>query len=309
MLVIVNPRAAHGTALARWSKIRTQLPKFPGELNEVIVSDPKVARIRIREAIGDGERRFVAVGGDGTVNHLANDLVAIAPPEFLRLCTMGAIGLGSSNDFHKPVDRATTINGAPVRLDFDAAIWHDVGRTTYLGDDGSRHVHRWLVNASVGTTAMGNWIFNNARGAVGFLKSISSSLGMVGAAVAALLQCRGQRMILESDQGQTMYVAVRNLGVVKNPHFTGSLRYDSPHEPASGDFHVHLLANTSFVRTLVTLARLARGKFEGRGTSSWRGRRLRVTSHEHFAVEGDGETVLTKQVEFSLESVRLLICP
>ncbi len=53
-------------------------------------------------------------GGDGTVHALVEAL-ALAPrrPPLDHL-TLGAVGLGSSNDFHKPVGRR--VGGVPVRL-------------------------------------------------------------------------------------------------------------------------------------------------------------------------------------------------
>ena len=56
---------------------------------------------------------------------------------------------------------------------------------------------------------------------------------------------------------------VRNLGFVKNPHFAGSLRYDSPHLPGSGCFHVHRIGEVTLTGLLRALLRLARGRFAG----------------------------------------------
>jgi diacylglycerol kinase family enzyme len=220
---------------------------------------------------------------------------------------LGAIGLGSSNDFHKP--RRDTIDGVPCRLDFAHPIRHDVGRTAYVAPAGSRGVRHWLINASVGTTAAGNWLYNQATGAVGALKHLSASFGMIGAALLAVLRHRRVPVTLEREDGKRESVLLCNLGVVKNPHFTGALRYDSPYEPASGDFFVHLLVSTSLWDAVVTLARLALGRFAGRDTArTWRARRLALESVVPFAVEGDGEVVLARRVEFSLEPGTLAVC-
>jgi diacylglycerol kinase family enzyme len=116
-------------------------------------------------------------------------------------------------------------------------------------------------------------------------------------------------VVLEREDGVREEVLLCNLGVVKNPHFTGVLRYDSPYEPASGDFFVHLLESASLWDTVVTLARLARGRFAGRRTAhTWRARRLALESTVPFAVEGDGEIVLARCVEFTLAPSTLAVC-
>jgi diacylglycerol kinase family enzyme len=269
--------------------------------------DRERVRLSIEDALLRGERQFVAVGGDGTVNLVMTDLVEAASPEVLAEVTIGAIGLGSSNDFHKP--RRATLGGIPCRLDFADAIRHDVGRTVYVDTDGATGVQHWLLNASVGTTAVGNWLYNRATGIVGLLKRLSASLGMIGAALLAVIRHRCIPVVLEWEDGVREGVLLCNLGVVKNPHFTGVLTYDSPYEPASGDFFVHVLESASLWGTAVTLVRLARGRFAGRRTARTRRvRRLALESAVPFPVEGDGEIVLAQRVEFSLLPVTLAVC-
>jgi diacylglycerol kinase family enzyme len=307
MLVIVNPNADGGRAAARWQRIRPRVVGLVGRFDECVAPNHEGLRRCIAAALARGERRFVAAGGDGTVNTVIGDLVELAPPDVLEQVSFGAIGLGSSNDFHKP--RHATIDGVPCRLDFAHPIRHDVGRTAYVDPAGERGVRHWLINASVGTTAAGNWLYNRATGIVGALKRHSASLGMVGAALLAVLRHRRVPVTLERQDGSKESLLLCNLGVVKNPHFTGVLRYDSPYEPASGDFFVHLLISASLWDTLVALARLARGRFAGRSTArTWRARRLALESAVPFAVEGDGEIVLARRVEFSLEPGRLAVC-
>ncbi len=307
MLVIVNRNANGGRAARAWQRIRPLVIERVGPFDECDAPDRESVRRCIVGALARGERRFVAAGGDGTVNLVMTDLVERARPEVLARVTFGAIGLGSSNDFHKP--RRDALGGVPCRLDFAHPIQHDVGRSAYVDAEGERGVRHWLINASVGTTAAGNWLYNRATGVVGALKRLSASLGMIGATCVAVLRNRRVRMTLEREDGTSESVLLCNLGVVKNPHFTGVLRYDSPYEPHSGEFFVHLLMSASLWDTIVTLGRLARGRFAGRCTArTWRARQLALESATPFAVECDGEIVLAKRVEFSLEPMTLAVC-
>jgi diacylglycerol kinase family enzyme len=133
--------------------------------------------------------------------------------------------------------------------------------------------------------------------------------GIVYAALHAIATYRVRGMAIRSGEGEAIETGVTNLGVVKNPHFTGSLSYDSPHEPDSGYFHVHLCKRTSIVGTLITLIRLLWGKFSGvHWTRSWRAKSLHVTANRLFAVEYDGEVVRTRCVSFSIRHKLLRVC-
>jgi diacylglycerol kinase family enzyme len=311
MLVVVNPSADNGRAQTHWERLRPELAKRIGAFTECLTPtrDRQAVRAEIRAALGRGETRFVAVGGDGTVNLVIHSLAELAPPDLLARCTLGAVGMGSSNDFHKPARPDAIIGGYPCRLDFARPIRHDIGRTTYYDDAKRQHVTHWIINASVGMTAHGNWLYNEARGLIGLAKRLSAAIGMTAAALRALFAAPRQPMTLQRDDGPPVPVRIRNLGVVKNPHFTGWLRYDSPYEPGSGNFFIHVLANSSLWDTLITLARLARGRFAGRRTAqSWRGRQLAVECSTPFAVEGDGEIVVTRRADFSLQPRAIQVC-
>jgi diacylglycerol kinase (ATP) len=222
---------------------------------------------------------------------------------------LGAVGLGSSNDFHKPYRRL--IDGVPCRIDFAGARPHDVGRVDYVDARGGSHASYWVANASIGTTAAANWFFNHPDRLLHFLKRTSTAAGIAYAAAATILSHPGDEVEMTLDRAPAGNGWIRNLGVVKNPHFTGSLCYDSPDEPDSGRFFVHCLERVSMPRMALTLARLARGRFGGRkGTWSRPAREFAVEARgDSFALEFDGEVDRAVTATFTLLPRRLKLCP
>ena len=113
-VVLLNPAAGGRRRLARWWRARGSL---------AAVCEPRVVetdlagkwRAAVRREIEDGTRLFIAAGGDGTVSALADELVWARGRIPLGEFTLGAVGLGSSNDFHKPFGRA--VGGVPVRIE------------------------------------------------------------------------------------------------------------------------------------------------------------------------------------------------
>ena len=73
--VIVNPAAHKGGAAARWPAIQAELAKRLGPFEPLFTAQPGHATDLARQALAQGARRFVAVGGDGTVNETLNGLI------------------------------------------------------------------------------------------------------------------------------------------------------------------------------------------------------------------------------------------
>jgi hypothetical protein len=171
MTTVVNPYAAGG-GLDRWSLVVPSCPDT--RRNEICIRSGSTVSDGA-DAIQAGEREFISAGGDGTVNALVNALASMLGPEELRNVTVGALGLGSSNDFHKPYTH--TIHGFPARIDFDRARPRDAGCLSF---DSCRRF--FLVNASAGVTANANAFFNGPDTGLRLLKSVSTAAAISYAA-------------------------------------------------------------------------------------------------------------------------------
>jgi diacylglycerol kinase family enzyme len=307
MIALINPSAGGGTALEKWARIESRLRRITGAMDVYVTGDAEDLGFQVARALDEGETRFIAGGGDGTVNAVLQSLVEFTPPVMLERISLGAVGLGSSNDFHKPYH--LVIGGVPCRIGFGTATRHDVGVLAYTDPEGQHDTRYWLVNASIGTTAEANHFFNHPDRLLRFLKKRSASSGILYAAGRTLLRYRCREMTLWLDDSIETTALVQNIGVVKSPHFAGSLHYDSPHEPDSGDFYVHRLEKISTPRLASAFAGLARGRFTGRrGTNSWKARRLSVRNCGPFAIEFDGEVTVAHEATFSLYHSKIRVC-
>lgn len=327
MLVLLNTSAGGGTAPERWKRLEPAFRVMAREeragvgdacpLRVARPATPEATDRLVTESLACGERTFVAAGGDGTVNRVVNALVRAVPSGQLEEVRLGAVGLGSSNDFHKPISRRRWIDGVPVRIAVRRSRPHDVGCLRYRDTEGRPGRRRWIVNGSVGVTADANAFFNgdasaffNGSGSVlRLLKERAPGLAIGYAALRTLLRCRPRPFLISVDAGDEEWLELTNLAVVKNPHFAGDFRYDSPYEPASGSFHLHVLGALSRARLLAALAGLSRGRFAGMpGAVSRVAGRVVVRSPEAFSVETDGEVLVVREAEFSLHPARLLLC-
>ena len=307
MLILLNPHAQAGGAASRWWRIAPELHRRLGPFRTVVPPTRTLAVQALRDALMAGERTFIAAGGDGTVNLVLSALLAGANGARDQL-VLGAVGLGSSNDFHKPL-RDGLGGGVPARVDVARARPHDVCTLDWLDQGGAWQRRWWIVNASVGVTANGNLLYNRARGLIGFVKRRSRSAAMVLAVARAVATARPLAIRLAIDGALLETVTISNLGIVKNPHFTGVLRYDSPLEPASGRLWIHVLQALPRMNLLRVLAGLAVGRFTGTRIRSFPARALTIEADQPFALEADGEVVVTRAARMEVVAGAVRVCP
>ena len=309
MIVFVNPRACGGRAREKWLSLDPVLRRRGRAYSTITLDGEKSLHAAITEALAVGEREFVAAGGDGTVNALVSNLMKCASPQEISEVAVGAIGLGSSNDFHKPLRRDSIAKGIPTRIEFNSAQYRDVGRVE-LKHGGTHDTRYFLVNASAGVTAGANLFFNHPDHVLQLLKRHSTSAAIFYAAVRTISTFTCQEVTLWSPETGTVRSLLTNVGVIKNPHFSGSLRYPGKADYESGKFTVHLCPGMNRAGLIRLLFALSSGSFDSvPGTRSWPTKALSITSATPFAVEHDGEVGLASSAVFSIIPRHLKVCP
>ncbi|MHB1294348.1 MAG: diacylglycerol/lipid kinase family protein [Anaerolineae bacterium] len=105
--VIVNPQAGHGYAAKAAPSIHSFFVASGVQHDMVLTRAPGDAIELSRQAIADGVRTVVAVGGDGTAHEVVNGLMAHRDGHPAGI--LGCIPAGSGNDF-------AVMNGAPMNV-------------------------------------------------------------------------------------------------------------------------------------------------------------------------------------------------
>jgi diacylglycerol kinase (ATP) len=307
MIILLNPHAGGGTALEKWRRISAILPPIREKV-EFCFLDAHVAHDEIvKSAALCGDYHFLAAGGDGTVNSALHAIMHL--PKSLRdRVILGAIGLGSSNDFHKPGDAGHMVEGVPVKMDFQHPAWRDVGEVL-IHHNGHSSGHYFLINASAGITAQGNALFNNPDCMLAWLKRTSTPMAILYAALRALTAHENRPCTIAIHGGSPVSVNLTNIGIVKNPHFSGSLHYEGPANFADGNFQIFLAEDMHLVERIGLLKALSRGKFGGLAkTRSWQAPAMTIASARTFPLELDGEVYQTDRADFKVLPRTLQVC-
>ncbi len=298
-MVFLNPFCSYGTGLKRWDQVKDELGRRIGRFKTEVPDSPQRFVEYVSRAIRDGDNLLIAAGGDGTVNLLLNAVMTEMRAH--NRITLGAVGLGSSNDFHKPFRPQALINGIPVRVDAQNGLYHDVLRIDYQDVQGQPKTHFSIINASIGITAEANALFNSRTGFIKAARKISVEAAIVACALKAMFTYRDIPCQLSIDDGEPKQLPVTNLGIIKNPHFAGHFCYDTPIKPDDGELGINLCGGTSMLERVGLIAGLAKARFQGRPkTNCWSATHLTVESNRTFALEMDGEVVQTSCARFSV---------
>ena len=300
-LIVLNPAAQEGKAQQFFQRIRNQVDALGAvviestgcfDLDTAIVSD----------ALARGCTLVIAAWGDGTVHSVVNALWRIGAGSIPSGVYFGAIGLGSSNDFHKPYD-----TDVPVLLHSKTAAPRDLVLAHY-GIHGNPEERICAISSSIGATAQANEFFNKGRGVIRCLKRRESNAAIAYAALRTIARYDNFPVTLELPSG-TFEVSISNLSILKTRFLSGSLRFDLPIKPDDGYITVTLCENMSRLRLGATLLALYRGHFRGRpGTRYWQLERLGFKTARPVALEIDGEVTWVDSASFEIKPGALLTC-
>jgi len=304
--IFVNNAAANCTAGHKWKRIRKEvmkcLPGNPIEISPVNKSDYK--RL-VSELMFDAHVKFfVAAGGDGTVNLLLNAIMACDQSVTTGAC-LGGIGLGSSNDFLKPVFRQ--VSGIPVKLDYLNPVLSDVGCLHVKRRGCPDLIRYFVINTSLGWGAEANALFNQGDPIIHFLKSRAVSLCIAYSILKALINHHNQDLRLLYDRKEHR-IRSSVFSLIQKPYLSGSLHFPEYPSPGSGQFCLYLMDDLNGVQLLWALIKLSHGRFDcSHKFYKEYISEITVQTDHPVAVETDGEVTYGTQFKFSILKQKILL--
>jgi len=142
---VVNPRSAAGKTERRVPEIRAVLAAHFAQVDLRQTEGPGGGRDVARRAYQEGHRRFVAVGGDGTVHDVVNGLLADGVPVEGERASLGVIHAGTGGDFVKTLGTPTSLEAAVARIAHTPPRPCDVIHCEFEEHQGGR-ASRYCIN-------------------------------------------------------------------------------------------------------------------------------------------------------------------
>ncbi len=305
MTIILNINAGGNSALEKFEKIKSRVHSL--EKADIISERNKdtVDKL-IGDSIKNGEFQFAAAGGDGTVNCLLNSIMHYVPFEQIERIILGAIGLGSSNDFHKPFN--SQIDGIPYSIDFNNYYERDICYLDYHSNGKIKRKY-FLINASIGLTALGNYYYNNRNLLVKYVSKFNPAVSIYYSIFKTLLKFRNIPVNIDQESNVPRSIALSNLAVLKNPHFSADLKYNAQIDYGNGLFNFYLCDRMNKLDMIKLLASLQKGSTGNiHKLSTWTGSSLKISSSSPFWCEYDGEVIKTDSISFGILNKKLKVC-
>jgi diacylglycerol kinase (ATP) len=287
--VIVNPTA--GTREPWEERVRRLLGGLGLEAEVRVSESAEHMRGLVAEGIAAGARRFVAVGGDGTVSLIADALLAHPwdePP------TLGILPAGSGCDFVRTF-------GLPQ--DLEEAARHLTGEASYLVDvgvaEGAWGVRRFLNVLDIGVIAA----------TVRTAERVTRHMGRFRYKAAfwlTLVPFHTTRVTVQMDR--RTFEGKANTVVLANGQFFGFNMNVAPRaSPADGLLDVQVFTGPK-TSALVLLPKVSRGRHLAHPlVTRFRSARVTVATARPWPIEVDGDYLGETPVRVWLEPGSLRI--
>ncbi len=237
-LAIINPRSGGGKTGRDAQSIATRLAEVTGPLTVALTNAPMDASRLTSHALRDGYERVVAVGGDGTINEVVNGFFqngqAINPEAEFAL-----LNLGTGGDFRKTFDIDAGFDASLERIAEGRIRRIDVGRFSFVTDDGKTGTRHFANIASFGMS--GDVVDRVNRSTL--TKRFMGQFAYTWGSLVSLLRYKAKPVRLKIDNVFDEVVSVSTCAVCNGQFFGGGMRVAPDASPDDGLLDVILMGD------------------------------------------------------------------
>ena len=285
---LVNPASANGSTGKRWAETAHRAAAR-GLAGDTLFSErPGHLGVLAREAADGGAKLLVVVGGDGSVNEVANGIAGRDDVE------IAVIPRGTGWDFVRTYGIPHKLDGAIDVALSDTTRTIDLGRATYRAWDGSERVTYF---ANVASAGMSGAIAQRANDTT---KALGGKVSYLWATFAVFAKWRNSEIRVSVD-GESRVGNMHDVVVANGKTFGGGMIICPDAEPDDGAFDVLTIGDLTKRDLLTTLPKTFWGKHLPHPKAELlRGASVTIDSDEPLPVELDGEQPGTTPVRFEI---------
>jgi YegS/Rv2252/BmrU family lipid kinase len=290
---IVNPNAGHGKGKKDWERISDLLLKA-GISTAVRFTDKKGDAIGFsRDAVTEGFRKIISVGGDGTLNEIVNGIFLQETCPTTGV-TVGMIPVGTGNDWGRMFGIPLVYEGAVRVLADNKVMPHDVGTISYFSSAGQEK--RYFINiAGLGFEAVVVRKTNRQKD-----KGRSSQAVYLYNLISSLVSYHRPVVNITID-GKTTSTKAFSINVGNGRYCGGGMRQTPDALPDDGLLDITVIKDMGRIEIIKSLKILYDGtilshpKIDG-----YRANNLKVTCETALYAEADGESLGHTPAEFGI---------
>jgi len=155
--IIINPQSDKGRTGQKWTEIKAGLKSALKEFKYEFTEKPYHAAELSRAAIKDGTELIVGVGGDGTMNEIANGFFENRKP-INPETILGIVPSGTGSDFSRSLNIPPSFQKAMQVITDGPNAVIDTGSARFKSEDG-REKERYFLN--IGDFGIGGEVVRN----------------------------------------------------------------------------------------------------------------------------------------------------
>lgn len=299
-VAVVNPKSGGGRTGARLNDIQAALAAALGPVEVALTQGMGDGERQAREALQKGAELVVAIGGDGTLNEVVNGFFQNGAPVNPNAAFSFAMS-GSGGDFRKTFGVPADVLQAIATLKDAALRPLDLGRVSFIGDDGREQTRLFVNIASFGLSGDVVMRVNRAR----IAKWFGGPFAFKWHSTMAALGFKPWRVRLTVDDHFDQTVALSTAAICNGRYFGGGMMIAPGADPTDGMFDVVVIAETKTRDMIARMNDIYSGKhIDHPKVSVVRGRRITATpapdqSAPVFA-ERDGEGQMRLPATFEI---------
>jgi YegS/Rv2252/BmrU family lipid kinase len=285
---LVNPASANGSTRRRWPQIAHRAATA-GLTGDALFSERPGDLTRLAaEAADGGASLLVVVGGDGSMNEVAN---GVAGREGVEIAV---IARGTGWDFVRTYGIPRDVDQAVAVAIGGAVREIDLGRVSYRSWAGSE-TEAYFAN--VASAGMSGAIAQRANETS---KALGGKASYLWATLAVFAGWKATEVRVSID-GEDRHGRMHDVVIANGRYFGGGMMICPEAEPDDGRFDVLLIGDLTKRDLLVTLPKTYRGKHLPHPKAELlRGSTVAVEASEPLPIELDGEQPGTTPARFEV---------
>ena len=266
---IVNPVSGSGEGMRRFAIARGLLEKRNAEYGFCYSEYPGHAVKLAKQAIENGERNIVAVGGDGTLNEVAS---VVKDHKGVRL---GLLPFGTGNDFARGI-------GLPE--DEEGLVDALLSGNTRMVDAGAAGDGFFMNVAGFGFDV------DVVRYTEKYKRKLNGMLPYMLGILKALIYLSKTEAEIETDSGESFSVTAILLSACNGTRFAGGINLAPQAEQSDGLLDICILKKVNMLRFLYLLPKYMKGKhLKYKDFMYFKAKSIRVDTASNMPMECDGE--------------------
>jgi len=277
--LIVNPSAGNTNFRKSWICIQSLLKTKEIFFSFVFTQYTKHELVLVDEAIKQGYRNFISVGGDGTLHHVVNGIMMQRYTKTSNI-KLGVIPLGTGNDWIRTYKIPNSIEKAINVIINNTVIFQDIGCITLAS--GKKEYFNNL--AGIGYDG---YVVKNLK----YLKKIGSIAFLLSGLYSLLSYRKKKYSITIGDETLKEECLMIIFGICK--YSGGGLRVTKYPNPTDGLLDITIVKKFSFFNLLFNLPKLYNGNIvHHKKVDNYKVKELNIIN-DNSIIEADGEIVGT----------------